>query len=95
MLYRTVAGTAIEMPTHRRSSPIGSPQRHYRLDPPLMSLGGGRHRDVIVINGRKAAYAFAGDSTGEVADFTALVIVAAGDHGAALSALGYSLAGAA
>jgi hypothetical protein len=90
-----VVGTAIEMPTNRRTSPIGSPQRHYRLNPPLLASDGGHQRDAIVITGSRSTYAFAGDGDGEIVDFTALVIVAAGGHGAALSALGYSLVGAA
>jgi hypothetical protein len=80
---------------NRRTSPIGSLQRHYRLNPPLLTPSRGRQRDAVVITGSRSTYAFAGDGDGEIVDFTALVIVAAGDQGAALSALGYSLVGAA
>jgi hypothetical protein len=56
----------------------------------------GHRRDVVVITGARSTYAFAGDGDGEIVDFTALVTAAAGrGDSAALSALGYSLVGAA
>jgi hypothetical protein len=80
----------------RRTSPIGSPQRHYRLNPPLLASDGNCHRDVVVITGARSTYAFAGGGDGEIVDFTALVTAAAGSgDSAALSALGYSFVGAA
>jgi hypothetical protein len=87
-----VVGTAVEVSTHRRISPVGSPQRHYRLDPPVTDSGGNPQRDVVVIEGFKGSYAFVGNLDGEITDFTALATVATGGDGSTvLCAIGYSL----
>lgn len=81
---------ATEVSTHRRISAIGSPQRHYRLNPPLTDNAGNPRRDVVVIEGVKSNYAFVGDTGGEVTDFAELAVAGAGSgDDAVLSMLGY------
>jgi hypothetical protein len=82
------AATATEFPKHRRISGIGSPQRHYRLEPALITESG-THHTVVVAGGTKGTYVFAADATGEIADYQALAIVPVTTHVAALSKLGY------
>ncbi|WP_157680293.1 hypothetical protein [Mycobacterium dioxanotrophicus] len=88
------AGTAIEMAAaHPRISPIGSPQRHYRLDPPL-KRSGRRNVDVAIIRGFSTFYVFAANGSGDVADWTALAVLREPevvDYESALAAVGYRL----
>lgn len=88
------AGTASEIASHRGVSPIGSVQRHYRLNPPLATGSGRSHEDVVIIPGAKATYAFSGDSDGGVTDFFEALATrpaSEGDDESALAALGYRL----
>ncbi|MFA5707551.1 hypothetical protein [Mycolicibacterium sp.] len=88
MVHKTTFGTAVEVAHHRpRLSPIGSPVRHFRLQPELTVKGGGAS-DVAVVQGFKTTYAFVADARGEVVDWLALAT--AGTCVAVLAALGYS-----
>jgi len=71
-LYDTVpaaVGVAAEVPWHRRYSPIGGGQRHYRLDPLLLTERAVCGEGVVVVLGVKAAYAFPADADGQIADY--------------------------
>ncbi|MEN4461009.1 hypothetical protein ABFV47_07545 [Mycolicibacterium fortuitum] len=88
------SGIAIEVAAaHPRISPIGSPQRHYQLDPPLQ-VSGRRSVDVAIIRGFSNFYVFAADGAGDVADWAALAVLHGPevvDYESALTAVGYRL----
>lgn len=82
---------ATEQPKHRRTSVIGSEQRHYDLQPGLI-LARGEFSSVAVAAGAKAVYVYAADKNGAIADFETLAIVVnAKDPESALSQLGYEV----
>jgi len=81
---------AQEIPWHRRFSPIGPVQRHYSLEPVLLTERGVCSHGVVTVEGTRGTYAFAADAEGEIADYLALAEAPAGISGAELlSALGY------
>lgn len=82
---------ATEQPKHRRTSLIGGEQRHYDLQPGLVSAHG-EFSSVVVAAGAKAAYVYAADKNGAIADFETLATVPnAKDPEGALSQLGYEV----
>lgn len=86
---------ATERPEHRRTSVIGSEQRHYDLRPGLI-LARGEFSSVAVASGAKAVYVYAADENGAITDFETLaVVVSARDPEGALSQLGYEVEAAA
>lgn len=83
---------ATEVPGHRQPSPIGSLQRHYRLNPPL-NAAGVDHHDIVTVVGAKATYAFPATGAGDVTEFEALATSHGGqDDTSLLSELGYATA---
>ncbi|CPW66779.1 hypothetical protein [Mycobacteroides abscessus] len=86
-----VSRIATERPNHRRTSKIGSEQRHYDLEPGLI-LARGEFSSVVVASGAKAVYVYAADKNGAIADYETLAIVVnAEDPEGALSQLGYKV----
>jgi hypothetical protein len=58
----------------------------------VATSGGNPRRDVVVIEGVKSNYAFAGDPCGQVTDFAELAVAGAGGgDDAVLSMLGYRI----
>lgn len=87
----TSSRIATEQPKHRRTSSIGSEQRHYDLLPGL-TLARGEFTSVVVAPGAKATYVYAADKSGYIVDFEALaIVVKARDPEGALSHLGYEV----
>lgn len=81
---------AREIQWHRRYSPIGPVQRHYTLEPLLLTERGVCSHGVVTIEGSRGTYAFASDDSGEIADFLAVAEAPAGISGAQLlAAMGY------
>lgn len=91
MTHIAVTGTAVEVEDHRRTSPIGSPQRHYHLNPPLNTPSGRKWDDAVVIEGLADTYVYPANVNGEIADWSALGMVKALDDHRALAALGYRI----
>lgn len=93
--YDTVpaaVGVAAEQPWHRRYSPIGGSQRHYTLEPVLLTERAVCGDGVVVVIGTKAAYAFPADPEGQIADY--LPVAEAPDATAdadVLALLGYTI----
>lgn len=85
-------GVAAEVPWHRRFSPIGGGQRHYRLEPLLLTEQAVCGEGVVVVIGAKAAYAFPADAEGQIADYLPVAEApgAAADAGV-LALLGYTI----
>lgn len=84
-------GTAEEVPSHIRTSPIGAPQRHYRLQPALVTreraCGG-----VVIVAGPRGTYAYLSDRDGDIADYEPVAVALPGTgEGDLLATLGYAL----
>jgi hypothetical protein len=87
-----VVGVAYELPWHRRYSPIGGGQRHYRLDPMLLTDRAVCGDGVVVVIGAKSAYAFPADSEGQIADYIPVAEAPGATTGAdVLALLGYTV----
>ena len=87
----STAAVAHEVPWHRRYSPIGGTQRHYTLDPVLLTPDSVCADGVVVVIGTKAAYAFPADVDGHIADYRPAAQAAGVIHDAELLAdLGYT-----
>lgn len=82
--------TATELPRNRGWSPIGTPQRHYRLSAAVTAGDGERYRDVLLIEGYGPTYVYAADFGGCVTCWWKLAEVD-GDDAAALAALGFRI----
>lgn len=91
----TTRRIATELIEHRRVSPIGTVQRHYRLEPELASARGA-FGSVIVAPGSKGAFVFAANPDGDIDDYFSLLaeVPAVRDPEAALSQLGYTITAA-
>ena len=63
-----VVGVAWEVAWNCRYSPIGGVQRHYSLDPLLLTAEAVCGHGVVVVIGAKAAYAFPADVDGHIGD---------------------------
>lgn len=72
-----LTGIALEAAENRRLSPIGVPQRHYQLDPVLITPDG-VCTGVVVIAGAKATYVYPSDFDGNIADYAAVAIAPRG-----------------
>lgn len=72
-----LTGTALEAPENRRLSPIGVAQRHYHLDPVLITPDG-VCTGVVIIAGMKATYVYPSDSDGNIADYAAVAVAPPG-----------------
>ena len=85
--------TAREIPSHRTTSPIGGPQRHFRLASVLVNPLG-ITTDVVLVEGHRAVYVYPATATGDIADFGALLaeFPAGTAPGDALHQLGYEAA---
>jgi len=84
------SGVADEAPWNRRVSPIGAPQRHYVLNPMLITEAGVCADGVVVIVGSRGTYVYASDADGEIADYTEVASAPAGTgDGETLAMLGY------
>lgn len=83
---------AREVPGNRGWSPIGTPQRHYRVDDLVTTRDGERHRHVVLVEGFGTTYVYAGDNNGEIVSWWTLAEVD-GDDAAALAELGFGIAG--
>ena len=91
----TAERTATELTTHRYLSPIGTTQRHYRVNPAL-PCDRGAFTSLVLVPGESATFVFPADADGEIADFEALAKVAGvTDTVAALAHLGYYVSSAA
>lgn len=82
--------TATEVTANRRWSPIGTPQRHYRLDQHVTADDGERYHDVVIIDGFGITYAYAAYPDGEVASWWTLAELDGSDT-AVLSAIGFRI----
>lgn len=87
--------TATEVSENRGWSPIGTPQRHYRLSGQVTAEDGARYRDVAIIDGFGITYAYAAHSDGEVASWWTLAELGGGDDAAVLALLGCGIGKAA
>lgn len=85
---------ATEVTANRRWSPIGTPQRHYRLDQHVTADDGERYRDVVIVDGFGITYAYAANPDGEVASWWTLTELD-GNDSAVLDAIGFRIAKAA
>ncbi len=86
----TPTSTATEVTANRRWSPIGTPQRHYRLDQHVTADDGERYHDVVIIDGFGITYAYAAYPDGEVASWWTLAELDGGET-AVLSAIGFRI----
>lgn len=88
----TANRTATELTDHRCASPIGTVQRHYRLEPEFSSARGG-FSSVVIAPGSKGVFVFAADQDGEIDDYFSTIADVPGvrDPEAALSRLGYTV----
>lgn len=86
--------TATEVTANRRWSPIGTPQRHYRLTGQVTADDGERYRDVAIIAGFGITYAYAAHADGEVASWWTLAELD-GNDSAVLAAIGFRISKAA
>ena len=88
-----VVGVAWEVAWNCRYSPIGGVQRHYSLDPLLLTAEAVCGHGVVVVIGAKSAYAFAADVDGHIAEYIPVLeapgITADADL---LALLGYTVA---
>ena len=91
--YPMSPDTAREVPAHRRTSPIGGPQRHFRLASVLVTPIG-ITTDVVLVAGTRAVYVYPATVAGEIADFDALLaeFPAGTAPEDALNSLGYDAA---
>lgn len=95
MTVNLPAPTAVEIIPNRGWSPIGTPQRHYKLGAPV-EFNGAAYSNAVVVTGLKPGEAYlypAADAEGEIADWFGPVKVETGGDVAALAALGYQIVG--
>lgn len=77
MTHLGITGVANEVSGHRRTSPIGAPQRHYQLEPVLVTPEGVCD-GVVIIAGARGTYAYASDCDGDIADFEPVAVAPQG-----------------
>jgi len=86
------SGLAAEVVEHRGYSPIGAPQRHFLLQPALVTPVG-VCTGVVVIAGSKGTYVCPANSDGTVSDFKPVGTAPAGTSGKVLlTVMGYRIA---
>lgn len=86
-----VSGHAREIVANRSHSPVGVLQRHYELDPALVTSAG-VCTGVVAIAGSKATYIYPSDADGEIADYAPLGITPPGTCGeVTLAVMGYAV----
>ncbi|KMV17645.1 hypothetical protein ACT17_15320 [Mycolicibacterium conceptionense] len=79
---------ATELPVNRRTSQVGTPQRHYMVIPGF-SCSRGLFVLVAVVPGADSTYVFEANGRGDIVDFDPIAIVGGTtDHAAALKRLG-------
>jgi hypothetical protein len=87
------SGLAAEVVENRGYSAIGSAQRHYRLQPVLVTPEG-VCTGVVVIAGSLGTYVYPGNADGEIADYVPLGVTPPGTGGeVTLAVMGYRVAG--
>jgi len=91
MTHLGITGVADEMAWHRRTSPIGAPQRHYQLEPVLV-IPEGVCDGVVIIAGARGTYAYASDCNGDIADFEPVAVAPPGTgEDDLLAVMGYAI----
>jgi hypothetical protein len=86
------SGLAAEVVEHRGYSTIGAPQRHYLLQPALVTPTG-VCTGVVVIAGSKGTYVYPGNSAGEISDYKPVGTAPVGTSGKVLlTVMGYRIA---
>lgn len=86
------SGRADEVVEHRGYSTIGAAQRHYVLQPALVTPDG-VCTAVVVVTGSKGTYVYPGDSDGDIADYFPVGKAPVGtSREVILSVMGYRIA---
>jgi hypothetical protein len=87
-----ITGLAAEVVENRSYSPIGAAQRHYRLEPALVTPEG-VCTGVVVIAGSKGTYVYPSDAHGDISDYIPVGTAPMGTSGRViLTVMGYLIA---
>jgi hypothetical protein len=87
-----ISGLAVEVVENRGHCAIGAEQRHYVLNPALVTPDG-VCTGVVVIAGARGTYVYPGGVDGEISDYTPLGVAPGGTHGEImLTVMGYLVA---